>query len=117
MDKEEIEKLMEELNDHVGKLTDTIIADVYNPKGFINLLRQNQSDAFTTITKMLTPPTKVQFGYYELTKAGKLDLSIEALVLYSKFSCLFSDEVKNEAKRRLCGADPKFAWPDTEPKI
>ena len=59
---------------------------------------------------MLTPPTPVQEGFIKLSMANRLDLSIEALVLYLDFTDEFSDEVKQEARRRLQGSDITTAW-------
>ena len=44
---------------------------------------------------------KPQEGLYHLWELGRLDLSMEVLVLKEKYTDLFTDEEKIEAKRRL----------------
>ena len=46
-------------------------------------------------------------GFVELWRRGHLDLTVEALVLQSRWDDLFSDEEREMARRRLrdCGMD------------
>ncbi len=119
MDKEEIEK--QELNEHVIALIKAIRkAKIgYNPSLFEQMLYETYcGNAYELIYNLLTTdPNNPQYGFTKLFERNRLDLSIETLVLYSKFSELFSEKIKNIAKSRMQKADPKFAWPDTKPKI
>ena len=58
----------------------------------------------------------VQYGFTKLAMHRRLDLSIEALVLYPSvhagqdFSFLFSNTVQAVAKQRLWGSQISSAW-------
>lgn len=59
-----------------------IIKNVYTPSIFIQKLAANNNDAHTTITTLLTSSNAVQYGFTKLAMHRRLDLSIEAIVLY-----------------------------------
>ncbi len=50
-------------------------------------------------------------GFLELTKLGKLNLSLEALAVKSSWGSLFTDEEANEALHRLMEAGYTFGRP------
>ena len=102
--------MSEELNRHTQKLIIEIQNAVYNPTRFIGSLAANGGDAQQTITEMLPPMSDPQEGFKKLAMKGRLDLSIEALVLYSQFANEFDDSVKAEARRRLRGSGITSAW-------
>ena len=47
-------------------------------------------------------------GFHLLAQKGRLDLSLEALVIDKRFTALFSDDEANEALDRLLSAGYKF---------
>ena len=47
-------------------------------------------------------------GFNVLAQKGRLDLSLEALVIDKRFTCLFSDEEANNALMRLLDAGYRF---------
>lgn len=93
-----------------------IIKNVYTPSIFIQKLAANNNDAHMTITTLLTSSNAVQYGFTKLAMHRRLDLSIEALVLYPSvhaaqdFSFLFSNTVQTVAKQRLWGSQISSAW-------
>ncbi len=98
-----------ELNTEIRKLIAVIIANVYNPKGFVAAISENRGDALLTIENALAT-REVQEGFVRLAAAGRLDLSIESVVLFSRFSGLFSDDAKAAATRRLRGSGITKSW-------
>lgn len=111
-----INKSKNDLDIHVQNLTREIIKNVYTPSIFIQKLATNHNDAHMTITTLLTSSNSVQYGFTKLFMHGRLDLSIEALVLYPSvhaaqdFSFLFSNAVQTVAKQRLRGSQISSAW-------
>lgn len=111
-----INKSKNDLDIHVQKLVREIIKNVYTPSIFIQKLAANNNDAHTTITTLLTSSNTVQYGFTKLAMHSRLDLSIEALVLYPSvhagqdFSFLFSNTVQTVAKQRLWGSQISSAW-------
>lgn len=111
-----INKSKNDLDIHVQKLVREIIKNVYTPSIFIQKLATNNNDAHMTITTLLTSSNTVQYGFTKLAMHRRLDLSIEALVLYPSvhagqdFSFLFSNTVQAVAKQRLWGSQISSAW-------
>ena len=52
--------------------------------------------------------TRLSDGFNELKAKGQLKLSLEALVIDTRFTALFTDEEANEALMRLLEAGYKF---------
>ena len=52
--------------------------------------------------------TRLSDGFDLLAQKGRLDLSLEALVVDKRFTALFSDDEANEALSRLLSAGYKF---------
>lgn len=105
-----------DLDVHVQKLIREIIKNVYTPSIFMQKLAANHNDAHMTITTLLTSSNSVQYGFTKLAMHNRLDLSIEALVLYPSvhaaqdFSILFSNAVQAVAKQRLRDSQISSAW-------
>ncbi len=97
------------LNTEIRKLITEIQNNVYNPNRFVATLNANGGDALLTIENALATRV-VQEGFVKLSDAGRLDLSIESVVLFSRFSDLFSDDAKAEATRRLRGSGITNSW-------
>ena len=51
---------------------------------------------------------KVSDGFWDLARMGRLELSLEALVIDKRFTNLFTDEEANEALTRLLEAGYRF---------
>ena len=51
---------------------------------------------------------RISDGFNALADKGRLDLSLEALVVDKRFTALFSDEEANEALMRLLDAGHRF---------
>ena len=47
-------------------------------------------------------------GFFQLADMGKLELSLEALVVDKRFTALFTDDEANEALTRLLSAGYRF---------
>jgi len=49
----------------------------------------------------------LQYGFTELWKCGRLDITMEALILQQQYSSLFTDQEREIARKRLtdCGYD------------
>ncbi len=70
----------------------------YNPVYFLKMARKMGS---LRTAKILLSKEGPQSGLKRLRECGRLDLSMEALALKSKFKILFTDEELNTAKQRL----------------
>ncbi len=51
--------------------------------------------------KRLVKMPGIPYGIKQMRKLGRLDLTIEALILKDEFECLFTDEEKEAALSRL----------------
>lgn len=65
------------------------------------------SDALKTARRTLSG-SRLSDGFNSLMAKGRLDLSLEALVIDKRFTGLFTDEEANEALMRLLEAGYKF---------
>ena len=80
----------------------------YNATRFLQMISEtNGLDA----ARQLLRGRDSSDGFTELWKCGRLDISMEALVLNSRWKPLFSDEERAIAKRRL--EEHKFTSWDT----
>ena len=64
-------------------------------------------DAMRSAHRILSG-TKLSDGFNELASLGQLKLSLEALVVDKRYTCLFSDEEANEALSRLLESGYRF---------
>ncbi|MEW6047828.1 MAG: hypothetical protein AB1609_15340 [Bacillota bacterium] len=77
----------------------------YNPTRFVQML-SNYGGLETA--KRLLASNETQTGLTELYLRGRLDLSMEALVVKDRFVGLFTREERERAVRRLLDLDPCF---------
>ena len=70
-------------------------------------MRPVDTDALKNAHRLLSG-TRESDGFSLLAQKGRLDLSLEALVIDKRFTALFSDDEANNALDRLLGAGYKF---------
>ena len=70
----------------------------YNATYFLRML--NELGGVATARKLVGSPTPSD-GFTKLWEMGRLDLSVEALVLDARWKGLFSDQEQAAARRRL----------------
>jgi hypothetical protein len=76
----------------------------YNATRFLQMLGEH--DGVETARRLLATGSAMQTGLEELWLCGRLDISVEAKVLLPKYRPLFSDEIRDTARKRLL--DHKF---------
>ena len=64
-------------------------------------LRSVRKDGGLVFAKKLLAPTHTSKGFDKLVEAGRVDLSIEALVIEERYAHLFASEELKEARQRL----------------
>ena len=77
----------------------------YNATRF---LQMNTEHGGVQTAKILINAPHISDGFAELWKLGRLDLSVEAVILKLEWESLFSDEERNIAKKRLIEAGYKL---------
>lgn len=77
----------------------------YDAKAFLNMVLTN--GGVETAHQLLGDQT-IQYGFTKLWECGRLDLTVECLVLNRRFARLFDERELEEARRRLrkCGYKP-----------
>ena len=70
-------------------------------------MRPVDADGMKNAHRILTG-NRESDGFNLLAQQGRLDLSLEALVIDKRFTALFSDDEANNALDRLLGAGYKF---------
>lgn len=70
----------------------------YNATRYLQLLSEHRG---LKTARILLHAQTVSEGYAALWERGRLDLTVEALVMLPKFSLLFTDEEREIARRRL----------------
>ena len=77
----------------------------YNATHFLQMV--DASGGVATAQKLLRDQA-IQYGFTKLWDCGRLDLTVEYLVLDQRFKSLFSEAEREEARRRLrdYGFDP-----------
>ena len=70
-------------------------------------MRPIDADGMKNAHRILTG-NRESDGFNLLAQQGRLDLSLEALVIDKRFTALFSDDEANNALDRLLGAGYKF---------
>ena len=71
----------------------------YPPHYFADMLRQ--FGACRTAKRLLGPTEDPQYGLFRLAECGRLDLSVEAIVLRQPYASLFDEVELNVARQRL----------------
>lgn len=82
----------------------------YNPKMFKRMFYETYNKDGVQLANILINKGQT-YGFEELYKIGRLDLTIEARVLKPEFSSLFDETILKKAKRKLAqlGYEPKEA--------
>ena len=70
----------------------------YNPSYFLGML--NSDGAYATVNKLLSSKT-LSDGFTKLWEGGRLDLSIEALVLETEWGQFFDEQLLEQAEYKL----------------
>jgi hypothetical protein len=70
----------------------------YNATRFLQMLEDNRG---IKTARILLHATNVSDGYTALWERGRLDLTVEALILHEKWNPLFSDFERAIAEKRL----------------
>ena len=70
----------------------------YRATYFLRMVRENGGVA---VAKRLLAAPEYQEGLTRLWEIGRLDISVEALVLQERWETLFSDDERREARERL----------------
>lgn len=71
----------------------------YSPSRFEQML--NGSPSAVSLAKKLAVSSELQDGLKRIAKLGRLELSMESIMLEEKFNPLFSDQVLEAARWRL----------------
>ncbi len=74
------------------------IEAAYNATRFLQMLHENRG---LETARILLHAPNVSDGYTALWERGRLDLTVEALILHEKWHPLFSDQEREIAQRRL----------------
>jgi len=70
----------------------------YTATRFLGMLAENGG---LRTAQILLATSRPSHGYVALWECGRLDLTVEALVLKPEFACLFVEEEKQRARDRL----------------
>lgn len=105
LDDEKLTKMLREAAEECKRLG-------YRPTAFLKML--NADGGYATAVKLLASQ-KISDGFVELQMLGKLNLTVEALVLENGWAEDFEPDLIRQAQRRLVAAGyiPKIATGDT----
>ena len=70
----------------------------YNATRFLQMLQEKRG---LETARILLHSSNVSDGYTALWERGRLDLTVEALILHEKWKPLFSEQEREIARRRL----------------
>ncbi len=70
----------------------------YNATRFLKMLQENRG---LETARILLHAINVSDGYKALWERGRLDLTVEALIMHEKWHPLFSEQEREIARRRL----------------
>ena len=98
--------LQNKFNEEVFESIEKIKKEVYPPTRFIRMLRQSDNNAVEAVQKLVTKETTS--GIEALWEKGKLNLSMEALVIKPEYKELFSPQVVSTCARKLKQLGYKF---------
>lgn len=82
----------------------------YYASRLLSMLRERNWDGVKTAKDILWGPGETSSGLQRLWEAGRLDLSVQALVLQKEFAPLFIPEDRQKAHDTLCDHDFRVAW-------
>ena len=78
----------------------------YVPTRFIQMLQQSGNNAHEVVQQLVLKETTT--GLEKLWEKGRLDLSMEAIMIKSEYTELFSEEVLNICRKKLRKYGYKF---------
>lgn len=91
--------LQNKFNEEVFESVEKMKKEVYAPVRFIKMLHQANNNAFEVAQKVVAK--RATIGLEKLYEKGRLDLSMEALIVKPEYEELFPPQVINVCKRRL----------------
>lgn len=93
------EELSSEFASRLREAIDLCREQGYSPARFEQML--NSSPSAVSLAKKLAVSSELQDGLKRLAKLGRLELSMESIMLEEKFKPLFADQVLEAARWRL----------------
>ena len=97
-----MDQLKKGFHEEMLRIYDACVEIGYRPTIFLRMVREH--GGVETAHRLIAGEVQ-QYGFERLWEAGRLDLSVEALVLRGPWRSLFRPEELAEAQRRLEGAD------------
>lgn len=94
-----LDELGGEFADRLREAIDQCRAIGYNPSRFEQML--NSTTSAVSLARKLVVSSELQDGLKRIAKLGKLELSMESIMLEEQFKPLFSDQLREAAKWRL----------------
>lgn len=94
-----LEQLSGEFSDRLREAIDLCRKLGYSPSRFEQML--NNSPSAVSLARKLVVSSELQDGLKRIAKLGRLELSMESIMLEEKFKPLFSAQVLEAAKWRL----------------
>lgn len=79
----------------------------YRAVRFLNMVNENGG---IKTAKTLLQSDEISYGLTELYLGGRLDISVEALVLKPEYATLFSNEERAKARAHLAEVHYKAPW-------
>ena len=98
--------LQNKFNEEVFKSIEKMKKEVYVPTRFIKMLHQFKNDAVEVAQRVVAKNATI--GIEKLYEKGRLDLSMEALIIKPEYKELFSSQVINICTRKLKQLGYKF---------
>jgi hypothetical protein len=77
----------------------------YTPNILLQMIAEH--GMIEAVKRLMVNRSEPPKGFLRLMELGRLDLSMETIILEQEFQDLFTEEERNEASRRLKGADKK----------
>ena len=90
--------LKDEFNSELEMIVNRCIKEVYRPTFFINMARETD---YYRAAKKVVSSSRIPDGFIKLLEADRLDLSVENLVIQSKYKNIFTQKEIDTCKRRL----------------
>jgi hypothetical protein len=102
--------LAKKFDKELRRLVERVISETaYRPERFIQML--NEHGGFQT-AKILLHDKKLSEGFVKLWELGRLDLTMEAIILKKSWRELFAEEELKIAKKRLIDLGYTLPEPD-----
>ena len=91
--------LQNKFNEEVFESIEKMKKEVYAPTRFIRMLHQSNNNAVEVAQKVVAKEATI--GLEKLYEKGRLDLSMEALIVKPEYKELFSPQIISVCARRL----------------